>query len=158
MLCFLVSKNKCQILNVFPVFFPTKKCFRYSHTQTQVQIFVNLLCSLVLFFQLPAAHTLTRFPSTSSSLLFISHKSMLSNCILSMSTTSLQPPAFYPFILPSYFLHHSFDGEELFQFDFFLFCLSPISTLCLPLSLSRLHPYLLRLVVSTSCSMHSGVR
>lgn len=53
----------------------------------------------------------THFPSTSGPLLFIPHKSMLSNCILSMSTTSHQT-----FILPSCILPTSLSFLSFFLF------------------------------------------
>lgn len=84
---------------------------------------------------------------------------MLSNCILSMSNTSLPPLAFYPFILPSCILPTSRVSLSLSSRFLFLpiSYLPSLSVSCprspsLPLSVSLflLHPYLLRL----TCVFH----
>lgn len=54
---------------------------------------------------------------------------MLSNCILSMSTTSLPPPGFYTFILPSCILPTILSVS--FHSFFFFFLFQPITPICL---------------------------
>lgn len=86
---------------------------------------------------------------------------MLSNCILSMSTTSLPPLAFYPVILPSCILPTSLSFHSFF-FLFYSYLPSPLfvcqlSSVSLPLS--WLHPYLLRLTCFprlAPCTPESG--
>lgn len=104
-------------------FFATRKC-RSTHKH-------RCKCSRIGCTAWPCfsncwLHTHSHFPSTSDSLLLIPHKSMLSNCILSMRTSSFPPLSFFP--LSSF--HNTFLPVSVFvrrmSFAHLIFCL-PLS-------------------------------